>query len=182
MKYAYNVHLSRAPAVLVQKKNNKRRTTILNQQKTFEVRREPIMKRNCKGTSLRLLTLVCTSAFAQSDPLPSLAEGAFNEAQAIRGQALYYQHCLNCHGESMAGVDKAPPLAGPQFATTWTSSPLAALVARILTMPPEKPGTLTQTDSVDVLSYILWYNGLPLGEHELDPQMEILAKLVFRIP
>jgi mono/diheme cytochrome c family protein len=112
----------------------------------------------------------------------SLSEGAFNEAQAIRGQALYYQHCLDCHGEAMGGVDKAPPLAGPQFAGTWNNAPLASLVARILTMPPEKPGTLTHAQSVDVLTYILWYNGLPLGETELGSTQEKLAQTIFQAP
>jgi cytochrome c len=126
--------------------------------------------------------LVACPALAQSQQMPTLQTGAFNEAQAVRGQALYYQHCLNGHGESMAGVDKAPPLAGPQFAGTWNSSPLAALVARIRTMPPEKPGTLSQAESVDVLTYILWYNGLPLGETELGTQEDILSQLLFQAP
>jgi mono/diheme cytochrome c family protein len=136
------------------------------------------------GKTFRLLLcgLVTGIIAGQAVKGASLAEGAFNEAQAIRGQALYYQHCLDCHGEAMAGVDKAPPLAGPQFTTTWNNSPLAALVARILTMPPEKPGTLSRAESVDVLTYILWYNGLPLGELELGSQMETLANHLFQVP
>ena len=50
--------------------------------------------------------LVCVHAAA-----PSVLDAVYNEAQALRGQALYYQHCLLCHGETMAGVDKAPALA-----------------------------------------------------------------------
>jgi hypothetical protein len=82
----------------------------------------------------------------------------------------------------MAGVDKAPPLAGPQFASTWVGAPLAALVARILTMPPEKPNTLSQEQSVAILTYILWYNGLPLGDAPLASAPNVLGKVVLEIP
>lgn len=113
---------------------------------------------------------------------PSLLSGAYSEEQALRGRALYYEHCLQCHGETMAGVDKAPPLAGPQFASTWTGAPLAALVARIQTMPPEKPASLPREQSVDILSYVLWYNGLPLGSEALLADQDVLAALTFQTP
>ncbi len=113
---------------------------------------------------------------------PSLQAGAFNEEQALRGQALYYAHCLQCHGESLGGVDKAPPLAGPQFSSVWNGVPLATLVARIATMPPEKPGSLTRGESVDVLSYLLWFNGLPLGDKPLGTEQELLNQLKFESP
>lgn len=113
---------------------------------------------------------------------PSVTTGAYTEEQAVRGRALYYAHCLQCHGETMAGVDKAPALAGPQFASTWTGAPLAALVARILTMPPEKPGSLSLNESVDVLTYVLWYNGLPLGAEPLAAEQDVLGRLTFAVP
>lgn len=122
-----------------------------------------------------------SGVLAQSDDAPSVLAGAYTEEQALRGQALYYQHCLLCHGETMAGVDKAPALAGPQFGSTWNDAPLAALVARILTMPPEKPGSLSREESVDILSYLLWYNGLPLGEQPLDSAQDVLARTRFQI-
>ncbi len=121
-------------------------------------------------------------AVAQQDATPSVLAGAYTEEQAIRGQVLYYQHCLLCHGETMAGVDKAPALAGPQFSSTWQAAPLAALVARILGMPPEKPGSLTQQESVDILSYMLWYNGLPLGEQPLATAQDVLTRITFQTP
>jgi cytochrome c len=135
-----------------------------------------------KLTGTILIWLLSSAISGQQNPSVSILEGVFNEAQAVRGQALYYQYCLNCHGETMEGVDKAPPLAGPLFSNTWLDAPLAAVVARILTMPPEKPGALTQAESVDVLTYILWYNGLPLGEQELASDMRLLTELTFHTP
>ena len=121
-------------------------------------------------------------ALGQTAAAPSVLAGAYTEEQALQGRTLYYEQCLLCHGETMAGVDKAPPLAGPQFESTWNGAPLAALVARILTMPPEKPGTLSQEQSVAVLTYILWYNGLPLGDAPLASAPDVLAKVPFQIP
>lgn len=129
-----------------------------------------------------LAGIAVTGALGQSAAPPSLLAGAYTEEQATRGQALYYQHCLQCHGETMAGVDKAPALAGPQFAATWNAAPLAALVARILTMPPEQPGSLTLEQSVDLLTYVLWYNGLPLGAQPLGTGQEVLARITFETP
>jgi hypothetical protein len=82
----------------------------------------------------------------------------------------------------MAGADKAPPLVGPQFASTWTGAPLAALVARISSMPPEKPASLPREQQIEILAYVLWYNGLPLGSEPLPLEQDALTKITFLIP
>lgn len=140
-----------------------------------------------QSTTLMLVTAtLCvatlSSTFGQDAAEPSVLTGAYTEEQAVRGQALYYQHCLLCHGETMAGVDKAPPLAGPQFSGVWNGEPLWALVGRIGTMPPEKPGSLSRSESVDILTYMLWYNGLPLGEAPLATDQTVLSRLLFQSP
>ena len=118
----------------------------------------------------------------QSVAARSILLGAYTEEQALRGRELYYQHCLQCHGETMAGADKAPALVGPQFASTWGGAPLAALVARIASMPPEKPASLLQEQQVDILAYVLWYNGLPLGNEPLPVEQAALGKIAFQVP
>jgi mono/diheme cytochrome c family protein len=118
----------------------------------------------------------------QPTPAPSILTGVYTEEQALRGRALYYEQCLQCHGETMAGADKAPALVGPQFASTWNGAPLAALVARIATMPPEKPMSLLQEQRVEILAYVLWYNGLPLGSEPLPAEQDALTKMTFEIP
>jgi mono/diheme cytochrome c family protein len=112
----------------------------------------------------------------------SILAGAYTEEQALLGRDLYYQHCLQCHGETMAGADKAPPLVGPQFASTWNDAPLAALVARIATMPPEEPASLLQEERVAILAYVLWYNGLPLGAEALPVEQDALTEITFQVP
>ncbi len=122
------------------------------------------------------------TVLAQPAAVPSVLTGAYSEEQAVRGQTLYYEHCLLCHGETMAGVDKAPALAGPQFNSTWNAAPLAALVARIQTMPPEKPNSLSRQQSVDILAYMLWYNGLPIGGQALDSGQDVLTRIPYQAP
>ena len=138
--------------------------------------------------SVALLIGACSAnillldAVPQPAGTPSILAGAYTEEQALRGRELYYQHCLQCHGETMAGADKSPPLVGPQFASTWNGAPLAALVARIATMPPEKPASLLQEQRVDILTYVLWYNGLPLGSEPLPTDPDTLTKMTFEPP
>jgi S-disulfanyl-L-cysteine oxidoreductase SoxD len=121
-------------------------------------------------------------ARGQTTATPSVLAGAYTEEQAIRGQTLYASHCSQCHGESLAGLDQAPPLVGPQFNSVWNGVPLLALVVRIDTMPPDKPGSLTRAESVDLLSFMLWFNGLPFGEQPLGTEQSVLAKARFETP
>jgi mono/diheme cytochrome c family protein len=133
------------------------------------------------GAALVLVPGIDTARGQTGAPASALT-GVFDEAQAVRGQALYYAHCLSCHGEAMAGLDQAPPLAGPQFTGIWDGEPLAALVERIETMPPSNPEILTRAEAVDLLSYMLWYNGLPLGEQPLSAEPGVLNRMKFQSP
>jgi mono/diheme cytochrome c family protein len=125
---------------------------------------------------------VVSIANGQSASIPTALSGVYSEDQAIRGQALYYDHCLACHGEMLNGLDQAPPLAGPQFTDVWDGEPLAALVGRIDTMPPTDPGSLPRGDNVAILAYMLWYNGLPIGEFPLSAEQSVLTQMLFQTP
>ncbi len=132
--------------------------------------------------ALAVSVLVVPAVSGQTDQSSTVLTGAYTEEQALRGQALYYQHCLLCHGEMMNGVDQAPPLAGPQFSSIWNGETLWALVDRINTMPPTRPGSLSRQENVDVLTYMLWYNGLPLGNKPLTTEKDLLSAMTFVTP
>ena len=150
-----------------------------------------LLRRSTEGMTARALAasvpVVCAAAaaaaaYGQTAKAPSLLDGAYSEEQALHGQELYYAHCLSCHGEDMSGLDQAPPLAGPQFSDVWEGEPLRALVDRIGTMPPEDPGTLSRDETVSVLAYLLWFNGLPVGGVSLSTDRGILEEMTFRTP
>jgi len=132
-----------------------------------------------KFSVLLVVSLLASFTAAQPSVISSVS---FSEDQATRGQALYYQHCLACHGEMMNGVDQAPPLAGPQFSSIWNGESLWSLVDRINTMPPTQPGSLSLQENVDVLTYMLWYNGLPLGNEPLGTEKDMLSGITFATP
>ena len=45
---------------------------------------------------------------------PAAPEGHYTHAQATRGQFVYIQECLSCHGARLQGIS-GPPLQGPNF-------------------------------------------------------------------
>jgi mono/diheme cytochrome c family protein len=134
--------------------------------------------------SIFAVCVAATTIVANGQPkaAPSVLNGAYTEAQATHGQELYYAHCLSCHGEDMAGLDRAPPLAGPQFGSAWEGESLGALAERIDKMPPTQPGLLSRDETVAILAYMLWYNGLPIGKVPLSTEQSVLAEMKFSAP
>ena len=129
-------------------------------------------------STLSLAVLSVASGQTGSEP----STGIYSEQQAVRGQELFYAHCVSCHGEDLSGLDQAPPLAGPQFSAIWEGESLWALEQRIETMPPTQPGALAREDNVALLAYLLWYNGLPIGDLPLGSEQGLLAGKAYRAP
>ena len=115
----------------------------------------------------RLLTLfivaVAAAAFAQSgerttqDPL-------YSDEQASRGKITYDAQCSNCH----EGGGMGPALKGAEFLATWQDKTVRALYNRILTtMPSDAPGTLQDSEVLDIVAFMMRSNGFPAGEKTL---------------
>lgn len=94
-------------------------------------------------------------------------DGVYVAAQAERGQDLYAQRCSGCHGDFLDGDGadgRIVALSGADFADNWESASLNDLFAKIAkTMPRGAAGTLRSAETLDLIAFLLKYNGYPSG-------------------
>ena len=103
-------------------------------------------------------------------------DGVYTEEQAKRGAQVYSERCGQCHGDSLGGVESAPPLAGPAFYANWEGQPLNALFERIrTTMPQDNPGSLSRAQNADIVAHMLSVGGYPAGSAPLEGQAAALT-------
>jgi S-disulfanyl-L-cysteine oxidoreductase SoxD len=112
----------------------------------------------------------------------SVWDGVYTEAQAKRGEAIYFDKCVRCHGATLAGgTDGAGPLFGPTFNGNWNGVPLGQMLDRVrATMPQDKPATLSRQQTADVLTFIFSANKIPAGKTELPRNAEMLNMIQFK--
>ena len=97
--------------------------------------------------------------------------GWFTLAQAQQGQSLVYQQCAGCHGANLEGR-YGPPLSGPRFLSKWGGRNAQELQQYILErMPLGRGASLSQSQTLLLLAYILQANGYPAGSVELKAEM-----------
>jgi len=117
--------------------------------------------------------IVATIAIGAQTP-PTVQDGVFSDAQAMRGQTLYTQRCAGCHGPKLEGA-QAPALTGEAFTAKFRMEPLSALFVQVrYAMPPRPPATtppgaaaiaqLTNEQGADLVAHILKSNGFPAGK------------------
>jgi mono/diheme cytochrome c family protein len=128
---------------------------------------------------LRVTASTCASCavlFAQADH--TVWDGVYSEAQAKRGEAIYADRCSTCHAPDLTGMGQASPLTGADFAMDWNDLSMNDLFDRTrVTMPADKPGTLTPQETADVLAYVLQKNGMPAGAADLSTDAGSLKAL-----
>src|SRR5688572_27420332 len=100
-----------------------------------------------------MVVLACATLAAQQSR--SSWSGIYTAQQAAAGERIYVEKCASCHGADLAGVERAPALAGGAFASAWHGQDLRRLLDRIDAMPPNAPGSLSAGDSVAVLAFLL---------------------------
>jgi len=115
----------------------------------------------------------------------SVWSGAYTDEQAARGKDAYAANCATYHGESLAGIDVAPPLTGATFLNNWNSTTAGDLFTRIkTTMPLNAPDTLSGKTVSDIEAFIFQSNGFPAGQVALpsNPAMMAGVKIVATKP
>lgn len=109
-------------------------------------------------------------------------DGVYTAEQADRGEALYTEHCARCHGATLQGNGEgALPLVGATFTSTWNGVTMGAMMERVrLSMPQDKPSTMTRQQIADLLAFVLRSNKFPAGDAELAKQTDILNAILFK--
>jgi len=107
-------------------------------------------------------------------------DGIFTAEQAKRGETVYSDSCVPCHGPDLGGSDLAPALTGADFASNWNDMKISDLFDRVSqTMPLSAPGSLTAPQYADVVSFILQKSGAPAGTAELPAKKDALTSIKF---
>src|SRR5262252_11005227 len=99
--------------------------------------------------------------------------GSYTAAQATAGRTTYQAQCASCHLPDLKGSGDAAPLAGAEFMSSWgRRSPRELLSFIQLTMPPTRPGALSQEEYLNVTAFILQQNGGAAGAQALTPTVD----------
>ncbi len=107
------------------------------------------------------------SVVRAQEPLKTVADGVYTDAQAIRGAAAYDGACSGCHRPDLSG-GTGPALRQQRFAREFADKDLKVLFTKIATtMPRNAAGSLTDDVNLDIVAHLLKENGFPAGSHEL---------------
>ena len=110
-------------------------------------------------------------------------DGIYSDAQAARGEKVYGTSCVTCHGDDLSGGGQTPPLAGKEFNSDWNDLSMGDLYDRThLSMPADKPGSLTPEQTVDVIAYLLKKGSFPAGQADLPTDTAALKAIKFVSP
>lgn len=122
---------------------------------------------------LTCIVVLVTDAGAQavaSNGQRSTGQGVYSREQWLRGRDVYAGLCAGCH--------QAVTHVGPQFSTSWAGKKLSDLFGFLRErMPKNDPGSLSEQEYVDVMSYMLRLNGMPSGVDELPADSVALTKI-----
>jgi S-disulfanyl-L-cysteine oxidoreductase SoxD len=108
------------------------------------------------------------------------SSGVFTQEQAKRGEGIYRERCAKCHGMDLIATDPdAPDLTGDGFKMDWLGQTVGQRFKNIrIAMPDDAPGSLDDQSYVDVVAFILQFNGNPPGKVKLLPDVEALEQIV----
>ncbi|UXN70732.1 c-type cytochrome [Devosia neptuniae] len=95
----------------------------------------------------------------------SAMAAGFTAEQATAGKTAFDSNCAQCHGFQLEGPD-APGLAGRDVMQNWdTAGGLYDFIS--VAMPPSAPGLLGEETYVNIVAYIMQFNGAAPGDTPL---------------
>ena len=106
--------------------------------------------------------------------------GVFTAEQAKNGERIFQSRCAACHGSDLHATDpEVPDLTDDGFKYGWVSKTVANRFRNIRTaMPAGAPGSLDDETYIDIVAYILQFNGMPSGNQKLMPDLDSLEKIL----
>ena len=124
---------------------------------------------------------------SQAPPLQgqdnSVWAGQYSDGQADRGKTVYDENCSFCHLADLSGQGFAPPLVDEAFKQRWQDGNLGDLFTIVkVTMPQDKPQSLTDPQYAEIVAYILKVNKYPSGAQDLKPDAAALKVVTFKKP
>ena len=121
---------------------------------------------------------------AQQGGKTSTASGVFTAEQAKNGESVFQARCATCHGADLHSTEpEAPDLTEAAFRFGWNGKTIANRFEEIRgTMPYGNAGSLDDQTYLDIVAYILQFNGIPSGSKKLEPDDSALEKIVITVP
>ncbi|MDA1369616.1 MAG: cytochrome c [Proteobacteria bacterium] len=124
---------------------------------------------------MRLLVAACKRAgifamlallqFSQvSAQQQSIQDGVYTAAQAETGKILYDENCQHCHDLTFY-TNKLQSFAGMTLLDFW--------YAMLRKMPADNPGSLGDSQYLEIIAFVLSQNGYPAGDAELVPSNQL---------
>lgn len=136
------------------------------------------------ATMVVLVTGGSVTAVSHAQEERSIQDGVYTAAQAARGEHLYKQLCVPCHGAQWTAPNAAPGSTGDDFLAKFDGKTVGALFEKILnTMPGSDPGILIPSEVAELIAFLASSSQVPAGQTELpsDPvllrQIRIVKKL-----
>ena len=104
-------------------------------------------------------------------------------AQSIDGARVFAERCASCHSDHLQGGESATALVGDSFEAGWNGLTVGDLFERTrISMPQDKPGSLSRQQVADVLAFVFEVNKFPKGEKELDKALPVLKTIKLVMP
>ncbi len=136
-----------------------------------------MMTLNCKEVAALLVLFILCNVSAAQDAR-AIWSGVYSSEQANRGEAVYTEACIACHGQDLGGNSNSPGLKGMGFMFLWEGKTLGEFFEKIRSeMPTDRPAQLPMQNYADVVAYILQENEFPAGSVELPIDVGVLNSI-----
>src|SRR5215472_3634690 len=123
------------------------------------------MRRTPDKINLMRFLIFAVTVVAIAQASRSVLDGVYTQEQANRGKSAYAERCSTCHGAELRGGDEAPALTGDAFLANWRNHSVNELFDKVrVSMPPDRPGTLSRQQDSDILAYLFAANKFPTSK------------------